>query len=271
MEVNDKDIRSFQDTIREHSDYDFTEYSLTSLRRRLTRILLEHDMGMEQMILGLKNDPVFLERIVNKPTVHTTELFRDPEIWKKIHREILPAYRDRDSLCIWHPGCSTGQEIYSMMMVLDDLDMLEKTRIFGSDINSDVITKAREGRYKFHFNQSYLENFEKVLTAKHWSRYFTIDERRDVIQMRDFLCEKPVYKKLDLVKDSNLFLVKFDLIVCRNVIIYFNNDLQNRVFDLFWENLNEKGSLLLGVHETILGPFSRRFLKKDSIYLKMQA
>lgn len=279
MEVNEKDIRSFQDIIRKHSEYDFTGYSLTSLRRRLTRILLEHDMDMDQMILGLKNDPVFLERIVKKLTVHTTELFRDPEIWKKIHGELLPLYRKKENLFIWHPGCSTGQEIYSMMMVLDDLGMLEKTRIFGSDINSDVIEKAREGRYKYHFNQTYLENFDRVLTnhtdtdpgalKKHWRKYFTIDETRDVIQMKDYLREKPVYKKLDLVKDENLFLVKFDLIICRNVIIYFNNDLQNRVFNLFWENLKENGTLILGVHESILGPCSRRFIKKDTFYLKM--
>jgi len=281
MEVNEKDIRSFQDTIRKHSDYDFTEYSLTSLRRRLTKILLEHDMDMEQMTLGLGKDPVFLERIVRKLTVHTTELFRDPEVWKKIYRELLPSYHHRENLHIWHPGCSTGQEVYSMLMVLDDLGMLDKARVFGSDINADVIEKAREGKYKYHFNQSYLENFDKVLLnasvddsrnhKKHWKKYFTVDETRDVIQMKDCLRDKPVYKKLDLVKDPNLFLVKFDLIVCRNVIIYFNYDLQNKVFDLFWENLNENGTLVLGVHESILGPYSRRFVKKDAFYLKMQA
>ena len=86
--------------------------------------------------------------------------------------------------------------------------------------------------------------------------------------MKEYLRTKPVYKKLDLVKDPNLFLVKFDLIVCRNVIIYFNSELQNRVFDLFHKNLNEGGTLLLGVHESILGPFSRRFVKKDPFYQK---
>lgn len=281
MEVNEKDIRSFQETIRNHSDYDFTEYSMTSLRRRLTKILLEHDMDMGQMTLGLSKDPVFLERIVRKLTVHTTELFRDPEVWKKIRRELLPSYRHRENLHVWHPGCSTGQEVYSMLMVLDDLGMLEKARVFGSDINAEVIEKAREGRYKYHFNQSYLENFNKVLMnstendhhkeKKNWKKYFTVDETKDVIQMKEALLEKPVYKKLDLVKDPNPFLVKFDLIVCRNVIIYFNYDLQNRVFDLFWENLNDGGTLILGVHESILGPYSRRFVKKDAFYLKMQA
>jgi chemotaxis protein methyltransferase CheR len=278
MEVVEKDIRSFQETVRNHSDYDFTEYSLTSLRRRLTRILLEFDMTMDDLTRGMRSDPDFMERIVRKLTVHTTELFRDPDIWKKIRSDLLPAMRDKENIHIWHPGCSTGQEIFSMMMLLDEQGLLERAHIYGSDLNPDVINTAREGKYKYHFNQSYLENFDRVLlngdgnhswsNRKHWKKYFTIDETRDVIQMKDYLRLKPVYKKLDLVKDPNLFLVNFDLIVCRNVIIYFNNNLQNRVFDLFYESLNYNGTLLLGIHESILGPFSRRFVKKDPFYFK---
>ena len=86
--------------------------------------------------------------------------------------------------------------------------------------------------------------------------------------MKESLRQKPVYKKLDLVKDSNLFLLNFDLIVCRNVIIYFNADLQNRVFDLFHKNLNRQGCLLLGVHESIMGPYSKKFIRKDPFYYK---
>ena len=278
MEVVGKDIRSFQETIRDHSEYDFTQYSVTSLRRRLTRILLEFEMNMDELTGMIKSDTDFLETIVKKITVHTTELFRDPEIWKKIRKDLLPPLKDKSSIHIWHPGCSTGQEIYSMMMVLEDLGMLEKAHIYGSDINSDVIETAQMGVYKYHFNQSYLENFDRVMLngngdhswnqRKYWKKYFQIDETHDVIQMKDYLRLKPVYKKLDLVNDPNLFLVNFDLIVCRNVIIYFNTDLQNRVFDLFHSSLNEQGILLLGVHESIMGPFSKRFIKKDPFYYK---
>lgn len=278
MEVIGKDIQSFQEAVRDHSDYDFTLYSLTSLRRRLNRILLELEVDMDTLTARIREDGDFLERIVRKLTVHTTELFRDPEIWKKVKKELLPGLAHKDMIRIWHPGCSTGQEIYSMMMVLDELEMLDRTEIFGSDINPDVIAAAREGVYKYHFNQSYLENFDRVMLngsgsldwnqRKYWKKYFHIDETRDSIRMKDFLRLKPVYRKLDLVKDPNLFQVKFDLIVCRNVIIYFNNELQNRVFDLFFNNLNENGTLILGVHESILGPYSKRFIRKDPFYLR---
>ncbi len=278
MEVVGKDIRSFQETVRDHSEYDFTQYSNTSLRRRLTRILLELEIDMDEITRRMRADQEFLESIVRKLTVHTTELFRDPEIWKKIKTSVLPSLKDKETIRIWHPGCSTGQEVYSMMMLLEDLKLLEKTQIYGSDLNPDVLETAQKGTYKYHFNQSYLENFDRVMLngtgtsswnhKKIWKKYFHIDETRDMIRMKDYLRSKPVYKKLDLVKDPNLFLVKFDLIVCRNVIIYFNNELQNRVFDLFHQNLNEYGTLILGVHESILGPFSKRFIKKEPFYYK---
>jgi chemotaxis protein methyltransferase CheR len=277
MEVSEKDIRSFQDSIRDHSEYDFTGYSITSLKRRISKILLELDLTIGKLNTTLGSDPAFLEKIVRKLTVQTTELFRDPDIWKKIRTELLPYWKDRPGITIWHPGCSTGQEVYSMMMVLDELGMLEKTTIYGSDLNTDAIETARRGRYKYQFNRSYLENFDRVMlngdleTPGHknsWNRYFMVDETRDAIQMKEYLCSKPVYKKQDLVRDANLFLVKFDLIVCRNVIIYFNSELQNRVFDLFYANLNEPGVLWLGVHESIMGPWSVRFMKRGPFYFR---
>jgi chemotaxis protein methyltransferase CheR len=280
MEVGDSDIRHFQETVREHSGYDFFDYAPTSLRRRLARILLEYDMDPGELTRRMGSDPFFLEKTIKKITVHTTELFRDPAVWKFLHSSLLPSWNDRPSLNIWHPGCSTGQEVYSMMMVLDDLGMLEKTNIYGSDLNPDVLETARTGSYKYHFNQSYLDNFDRALMngsgeasrnlRKQHKKYFSVDESKDLIQMNRDLCSKPVYKKLDLVQDPNLFLVKFDLIVCRNVIIYFNSRLQNRVFELFYENLKDNGVLLLGVHESIMGPYSSRFRRKDFFYYKQK-
>jgi chemotaxis protein methyltransferase CheR len=280
MEVVGKDIQNFQLTVQAHSDFDFTDYSYSSLQRRLNRIMLELEMDMDQLIARMINERVFMGEILRKITVHTTELFRDPDVWKKIRIELLPSFSQQETIRIWHPGCSTGQEVYSMMMLLDGLGLLEKTEIFGSDLHEEVMETARQGKYRYRFNQSYLENFQRVMLngevtpawnkQKEWKKYFHIDETRDTIQMKDYLRQKPVYKKLDLVKDSNLFLVHFDLIVCRNVIIYFNSELQNRVFGLFHKNLNEHGTLLLGVHESIMGACSKKFIRKDPFYHKAQ-
>ncbi len=278
MEVFGKDIENFQLAVRDHSDFDFSDYSHTSLQRRLNRILLELELDIGQVIKRMKTDRDFTDQIMKKITVHTTELFRDPLIWMKIKNEILPSFSHQEKIRIWHPGCSTGQEVYSMMMVLDSLGLLEKSDIYASDLHEEVLETARQGKYKYRFNQIYLENFDRVMLngegtfswnhRKHWKKFFHIDEGRDIIQMKEFLRQKPVYKKLDLVKDSNLFLVNFDLIVCRNVIIYFNAQLQNRVFSLFHKNLNGQGCLLLGVHESIMGPCSKKFIRKDPLYYK---
>jgi len=278
MEVFGKDIQEFQLTVRDHSDFDFSDYSHTSLQRRLNRILLELELNMGQVIRRMKTDREFTDLIMRKITVHTTELFRDPHIWNEVKNELLPSLREQETIRIWHPGCSTGQEVYSMMMVLDSIDLLDKTEIYASDLHEEILETAQLGKYKYRFNQSYIENFDRVMlngegtfswdNKKHWKKYFHIDESRDTIQMKEFLRQKPVYKKLDLVKDPNLFLVNFDLIVCRNVIIYFNAELQNRVFELFHKNLNWHGSLLLGVHESIMGPGTNKFIRKDPFYHK---
>jgi len=280
MEVVGKDIQNFQFTVREHSNYDFSDYSHTSLRRRLGRILLELEMDMDQLTHRMKNDGEYLQMIARKITVHTTEMFRDPDVWKQIKNDLLPRLSSQSIIRIWHPGCSTGQEVYSMMMVLDELGLMEKTEIYASDLHNEVLETARHGVYRYRFNQSYLENFDRVMLngegsysmnqKKHWRKYFQIDETRDTIQMKEYLCQKPVYKKQDLARDPNLFLVNFDLIVCRNVIIYFNTNLQNRVFELFHQSLKQNGALLLGVHESILGVCSKRFIRKDPFYYKAQ-
>ena len=121
MEVVGKDIQNFQLVVRKHSGFDFSDYSHTSLRRRLTRILLELEMNMDQLTLRMEEDEAFLQMIMRKITVHTTEMFRDPHIWKQIKNDLLPRFSSQPALRIWHPGCSTGQEVYSMMMVLDEL------------------------------------------------------------------------------------------------------------------------------------------------------
>jgi len=280
MEVAGKDIQNFQATVRSHSTYNFSQYSINSLRRRLTRILLELDMNMETMCSHMQDDAVFMDQIIHKVTVHTTELFRDPQIWIHLKKELLPSLSGKERIRIWHPGCSTGQEVYSMLMVLDQLNLLERSEVYGSDLHEEILDLARLGTYKYHFNQSYLENFDRVMmdgngvlsreNKKNWKKYFQIDETRDRIQMKLELRQKAVYKKMDLAQDDNPFLVNFDLIVCRNVIIYFNTDLQDRVFELFHHNLSDGGALLLGVHESIMGPYSKRFLKRSPFYFKAE-
>lgn len=279
MVVTDQDYQIFLYAIKSSSNYDFTEYSEKSLRRRLAKVMQDHNLNITSLVNKIRSEKAFLEQIVKEITVNTTELFRDPQVWQALRYNILPRFKNNSVINIWHAGCSTGQEVYSMMILLNELEMFEKTKIYASDLNTDVINQAQKGEYKYRFNIGYLDNFDKVIKENPYNyeeyndvdyeKYFTIDKTKDVIKMNDFLREKPSFKKHDLVKEDNTHYVKFDLVLCRNVIIYFNYDLQNKVFDLFHRNIYEGGALILGMHETILGNYSLKYKKRGHAYFKV--
>ena len=278
MELENQEIQTFVNTVRSLSDYDFTEYSDKSLKRRLMKILHDYHLTTESLLIKISENPEFLERIVKDITVNTTELFRDPAIWHSLRYDILPDFEDLSTLNIWHAGCSTGQEVFSMMILLNEMGLLERSDIYATDINSDVLEAARKGVYRYRFNVGYLNNFDAVIKENPrdhniyhnvpYSKYFVVDKVRDNIRIKDYLLNKPVYEKMDLVTDHNPFDRVFDLVICRNVIIYFNYELQNKVFKLFLDNMNQGSVLVLGVHETILGPYAAYFKKKFQAYYK---
>jgi len=278
MIVEDQDIQVFVLALKNSSGYDFSEYSEKSLKRRLAKVLMDNKTDLPGLINEIKRNQQFAEKIVKDITVNTTELFRDPPVWQILRYKILPTFRDYKVINIWHAGCSTGQEVYSMMILLNEMGILDKAKIFGTDINGDVLDTARKGFYKYRFNIGYLDNFDKVIKENPfnyekyndvpYTKYFEIDKSRDFLKMNLFLTEKPVFKKHDLVRDNNIFFNKFDIVFCRNVIIYFNYNLQNKVFNLFQGSIYEGGYLVLGMHETILGPHTASFEKREQVYVK---
>jgi chemotaxis protein methyltransferase CheR len=275
-EIDENEIKIFIDKIKQISDYDFSDYSDKSLKRRLQKILFDNELEFKEFCDKIEHDNLFLEKIVKNITVNTTELFRDPHVWISLRYEILPLFLNQPLITIWHAGCSTGQEVYSMLILLNEINLLEKSKLYATDLNSDVLEHAKSGIYDYRFNLNYLDNFDKVIKQNRkgknsdvdYSKYFSIDEKNDRIKMHTFLTEKPVFRKLDLVRGINPFPVKYDLIICRNVIIYFNYELQNKVFRLFYDNLKNGGCLILGVHETMLGQVSLYFEKKFQGYFK---
>lgn len=278
MEISDEQIIDFQKAISDHSDYDFTGYSVNSLKRRILKITEEYGSDVCRLIKTISNDVIALEEVVKKITVNTTELYRDPKIWQSILYKILPRFKAYSSINIWHPGCSTGQEVYSMMIMLHQLGLFDRSNIYASDINTDVLDVSRQGSYRLRFNREYIENFNSVYTEEGnddvnntfapSDNYFSVDEARDRIVMHEFLKNKPIYNKIDLVKYDNVFAASFDLIICRNVIIYFNNDLQNRVLHQFHRNMRDSACLVLGMHESIIGPCMSLFIKEEPYYIK---
>ena len=278
MSITDSELSQIIQTIRSVSAYDFTEYSEKSLKRRFTKILMDYRITTDGLLHQLRTQKKFVEEIVRKVTVNTTEMFRDPPIWISLRSEILPKLAQKPLIRIWHAGCSTGQEVYSMIILLSEMGLLNKTELYCTDLNTDAIDVAKKGVYKYRFNIGYLDNFDKVIRSDvnnplivrdvPYTKYFVIDDVNDKLMLQKPLLEKPIFAKLDLVKDGNIFSVNFDLIMCRNVIIYFNYGLQNKIFQLFHGSMSSDGFLMLGFHESILGPFSAKFEKKGYYYLR---
>jgi len=239
---------------------------------------MDYRITTNELLYRLRGQPKFVEEVIKKITVNTTEMFRDPPVWFSLRGEILSKLAQKQVIRIWHAGCSTGQEVYSMIILLNEMGLLNKAELYATDLNTDAIDVAKKGVYKYRFNIGYLDNFDKVIRNDvnnplivrniPYEKYFDIDQAGDKLKMNQSMLDKPIYSKLDLVKDSNIFNVTFDLILCRNVIIYFNYSLQNKIFQLFYNNLCDNGFLMLGIHESILGPFSTKFEKRGYYYLR---
>lgn len=270
MELTKDKVEFFIEETRKISEYDFSGYSLKSFTRRLEKILSDNNTDIESLIKKMEKNKKFLETVVKEITVNTTEPFRTPSLWKVL----IPIMRDKlsklDSINIWHAGCSSGQEVYSMLMLLYEMGLFHKTKIYGSDLNEDVLEVARSGKYRIHDFDEYWNNFKDSMSEFpkfNYDEYLDINKRRGIVKVKSFLVEKPVFVKHNLIQDGNIFGVKFDMIMCRNVLIYFDHELQDKIFNFFYENLTEKGILVIGKHESILSPIQRKFDRVDSIYV----
>ncbi len=279
MAVEIAEIKEFINVIREISVYDFSDYSEKSFARRIDKIIEDRGMGLKEIIQKMKKKSDFLEEIVKDITVNTTEIFRDTKTWEIFKRDILPKFADKELIDIWHVGCSTGQEVYSVLILLNEMGLMNKARIVATDLNSDVLEVARKGQYRFREIDEFIESYDSVMmsnpkednTFKNipYQKYISINRRKNLIKIKPLLLNKAEFLKHDVVTEGNIFERKFDLIFCRNVLIYFKHELQNKLFEFFHENLNPGGALIIGRHEGILGNISGKFKKIESIYLKI--
>ena len=277
-EISQEDIFRVQEAIQKVSSYDFSNYSYNSFYRRVEKILHDYPIDIETLIEKINKDYNFLERVVMDITVNTTEIFRDPDTWFFIRQAIEKKYSKQQNINIWHAGCSTGLEVYSLMIILSEMNLLEKASIYASDINVEVLNTAMSGKYKYHEFLNYIDNFDKALNLSenmrgkykgvNMSDYIEVNKFKDYVTMKDFLVEKPLFIKHDLTTCRNIFDKDFDMIFCRNVLIYFNHDLQNKVINFFYENLAKNGCLIVGRHEGIIGSIASNFNKQDSVYYR---
>jgi chemotaxis protein methyltransferase CheR len=228
--------------------YDFNDYSKASLKRRINRLFtLDRFPSFAEFRYRIRSDESYLKRFVEEVTVNVTEMFRDPSFYKALRTEVLPVLATYPLIRIWHAGCSTGEEVYSMAILLHEANLLHKSLLYATDINPDVLEKAKEKIFPLSQMKQYSENYIESGGKNDFSSYYTA--AYDRAQFNKPLTEKMIFATHNLVSDRSFN--EFQLIMCRNVMIYFEKDLQDRVLRLFDQSLEPLGFLALGSKETL--------------------
>ncbi len=249
IEIGEAEAEELVTAIYDASGYDFSNYSTPSLHRRFQRFIdLKKISNLSGFIEQLQNDSLLLNEFIEEITVNVTEMFRDPYFFNIFKKEVLPQLNELPSIKIWHAGCSTGEEPYSMAIVLKEAGILDKAIIYATDINQTVLQTAASGKYSIDLLKSYESNYKESELKGNFADYYDLVEGNLIF--KEELRKKIIFSTHNLVTDSGFN--KFDLIICRNVLIYFNKQLQDQILQTFYNSLNNHGFLALGSKETIM-------------------
>lgn len=271
IEINE--LRTLCQTVNEKYNYDFNNYAISSLKRRLLRIIEIFKINTVAALNDkLKNDSAFFKQFINELTVNVTEMYRDPSLWRDLRDKILPnLFSTHSTIKIWHAGCSSGEEVYSMAILLKENGWLEKSKIYATDIDESILSKAKEGKYALkNMLEVNEKNYIRFGGTKKLDDYYKVDN--GIAKMDPSLVSQVTYRTHDLVK-SGVFN-KFDIILCRNVLIYFNQQLQNDVFKLFHESLFNYSYFIIGSKETLIwSEVATKFItvnQEEKVYKKVK-
>jgi len=228
--------------------YDFTGYAKASIRRRiLHRLSISSLKTIAEMQHKLLNDKEFFGTLLLDLTINVTEMFRDPAFFKTLRKTVIPELKKRTFIKVWHAGCSSGEEVYSIAILLKEEGLDNNALIYATDANERVISKAKKGVFPIDRMKDYTRNYRNAGGLASFANYYTA--KYDYAIMDNALKKNIVFCDHNLVTDS--VFGEMDLILCRNVLIYFNKVLQDRVFKLFFDSLRTDGFLCLGSKESI--------------------
>ena len=261
-DISGEELKDIVELIRAQYGYDFGSYAEASFRRRLSRFCTLAQVSVFDLKYHLTNDSAFFLWLLQSLTVNVTEMFRDPFFYKALREEVLPSLGTYPTIKIWHAGCSTGEEAYSMAILLHEAGLLDRARIYATDMNTANLEKARSGIIPMASLKDYTANYQYSGGKADFSNYYTA--RYDNAMISNDLRKNILFTQHNLVTDQAFN--EFQLICCRNVLIYFNKELQNRVLNLFHDSLSPLGYLALGIKESLL--FTDRRDKFAAVSLK---
>jgi chemotaxis protein methyltransferase CheR len=240
-----------------HYGFDFRSYAYSSLKRRLwKRITSEGLRSVSELQDRVLHDPAMMEKLLLDLSINVSAMYRDPAFYKAFREKVIPVLRTYPFVRVWHAGCSTGEEVFSMAILLEEEGLYDRSRIYATDINEVVLQKAKSGIYSVEKMQEYTQNYLKAGGTRSFSDYYVA--KYDAAIFSSSLTRNVVFSQHNLVTDRSF--AEFNVILCRNVMIYFDRKLQDRVHALFYESLVPFGFLGLGSKESI------RFSKYEDCY-----
>ena len=254
------EIELLLEGIFRHYGFDFRSYAYASIRRRLWKRIQEEGLPtMSALQERVLHEPAMMEKLLLDLSINVTAMFRDPSFYITFRQHVVPLLRTYPFIRIWHAGCSTGEEVYSMAMLLREEGLYDRSRIYATDINEVVLQRAKAGIFPLERMQEYTDNYMRAGGKRSFSEYYTAKYGGALFDQS--LTKNVVFSQHNLVTDRSFS--EFNVILCRNVLIYFDKTLQSKVHSLFYDSLAMFGVLVLGSKETL------RFMSHEECYQQM--
>jgi chemotaxis protein methyltransferase CheR len=265
------EIELLLEAVYRHYGFDFRGYAYASLRRRVWKRIQAEGLGtVSDLQAAVLHDPEVLDRLLDDLSVNVTAMFRDPAFFLAFREKVVPLLRTYPFFRIWHAGCSTGEEVFSMAILLEEEGLYDRARVYATDMNERVLRQARAGIFPLDRMQEYTDNYIRAGGRRSFSEYYTAGY--DGALFHPALLRNVVFAQHNLVTDRSFS--EFNAILCRNVLIYFDKALQTRVHRLFYDSLATFGVLALGGKETLrFSAFEECFeplAPGDKIYRKVR-
>ena len=228
--------------------YDFRSYARASIQRRITQFMsATHCTRVSEMLDKVLHDEEYFSKMAQYFSVPVTEMFRDPEFFRAFRKDIVPVLRTWPSIKVWHAGCATGEEAYSLAIILKEEDLYQRSTIYATDFNDAVLHKAQEGIYEIKKVQDATRNYQQAGGMSSFSEYYSV--RYNAAAMKSSLRDRITFANHNLATDG--VFGDMHVVFCRNALIYFNRELQNRALRLFRDSLVNGGFLCLGAREDL--------------------
>ncbi len=257
LELEDIELHLLLEGIYRHYGLDFRDYAAASLKRRIHETMnAEGARTVSAYQDKVLHDSACMDRLMLALSINVTAMFRDPSFYATFRQKVVPLLRTYPFVRIWHAGCATGEEVYSLAILLQEENLYAKCRIYATDMNKEVLRKAREGIFPLSAMQEYTNNYMQAGGKRFFSDYYTA--QYGSVIFRPSLIENVVFSEHNLATDSSFN--EFQVVLCRNVMIYFNKTLQARVHNLIYDSLSMFGVFGIGNKESL------RFTSRESFY-----